>query len=251
MGSELTFEKDGCGILYQDRQLLVCAKRSGLPVQSARLGVKDLEGILKTYLREEDAGGRLPFLAAVNRLDQPVQGLVLFARTKEAAAQLGRQLADGRMEKRYLARVHLTEKAAAELFMGSKAGLTKRTLEDYLIREGKNNTSRVVPAKTAGAKRALLSFDCVRRYDGEKDPQALLRIHLMTGRHHQIRVQLSHAGLPIVGDQKYGVFKEEDPGFPALCAYELSFFDLRGGRRREFRFPEEYAASSVRDGFAF
>ena len=133
-------------ILYEDSHLLVIRKPAGFPVQSARPGVMDLESALKNYLAEASAG-RVPYLGVIHRLDQPVEGPVLFAKTPKAAAALSAQLTDGRMEKEYLA------------VTASRPPAPREKLEDYLKKEPKGNQSAVVRAGTPGAKRSLLAYE--------------------------------------------------------------------------------------------
>lgn len=228
-------------ILYEDSQILVCRKPAGLAVQSARPGVPDLESMLRNYL----AGARL---AVVHRLDQPVEGILVFAKTPQAAKELNRQIAAGEMVKIYLA------------VTCGKVPAKKGMLEDYLKKDGRTNTSAVVPKGTPGSKRAVLSYEVLEELLVEKQPgggaansgrpaeennfvsgesvtgakdsvwekdkdvsaRKLLRIHLQTGRHHQIRVQLAHAGMPLLGDRKYG--PADSAAAPlALCAQSLTF----------------------------
>ena len=156
----------------------------------------------------------------INRLDQPVEGIVLFALNAKAAANLSKQLQDGTMRKEYLA---VVRKAAPR---NREEAAEYCRLTDWLLKDGRTNTSRVVQAGAPGAKKAELEYRILREENGF----ALLDIHLLTGRHHQIRVQLSHAGMPIAGDRKYG---GEQAGtaefrFPALCAYRLTFRDPSG-----------------------
>ena len=189
-------------ILYEDRSLIAVYKEPGLAVQTVT--EKDLESILLTYLAGEKRGSGRPELYVIHRIDQPVDGIVLFAKNKKAAADLTRQLTDGSMKKIYRAEVAGT--------IPSESGI----LEDFLVKDGRRNMSSVVqdPKSNPGAKRAKLLY----RKIGENS----LEIELFTGRHHQIRVQLAHAGMPIVGDRKYG-------GPPAerlmLTAYRLNFIN--------------------------
>ena len=218
-------------IMYEDNDIIVCYKNAGLAVQSARLGTRDMVSILKTYLKEQAPNAGETYLAVVHRLDQPVRGLVIFAKNKKAAAALSSQLIDGHMEKRYLAMVHAQRE---EHDSSLQPGVHK--LVDYLVKDARTNLSRVVPEKTAGAKRADLTYECLKTFREEKTGrmEALLEVQLGTGRHHQIRVQLSHAGLPIIGDRKYG----DDPEgtgtpFPLLCAWKLAFDHPATGKRMQ------------------
>ncbi len=209
-------------ILYEDKDLIVCNKPAGIPVQSASVRVMDMESILKNR-----TGGDI-FI--VHRLDQPVEGVLVFAKNKHTAADLCRQTTDGTMKKIY--------QAVCEILKGTKvcAG-TKVTLVDYLISDGKSNKSLVVNKETPGAKRAELNYQVLKSWF-KGSQYALLEVELKTGRHHQIRAQLANAGLPIVGDRKYnprgqdtdkhaGRVREEEDGREsdtlALCAVSLTF----------------------------
>lgn len=204
-------------ILLENKQIIVVYKPAGIAVQSASVGQMDLEHQILGYLSSKGSGREIPYLAVVHRLDQPVEGILLFAKTKEAAAFCSAQVQRGKMKKEYLAVVAPSPE--------KKEGL----LEDYLLKDGRSNSSRVVTKDTKGAKKSLLSYEVIAE---EEEGQALVRIQLMTGRHHQIRVQLSHAGMPIVGDRKYGKDclaglneKESTKGFEELllCAASLTF----------------------------
>lgn len=203
-------------IIYEDAQLLVCHKPAGLAVQNASFGRQDLESMLRTYLMETH-GRANPYLGTVHRLDQPVQGLVVFAKTQKAAASLSKQAQDGRMKKEYLAIVcgQLPEKEG--------------TLIHYLKKEASGNRSCVVSEKTPGAKRAVLFYHVLK----EHDHMALVQIHLQTGRHHQIRVQMAAVKAPLYGDTKYN--SAALPGQQiALCANCLEFIHPATGKRLHF-----------------
>lgn len=200
-------------ILYKDKDIMIVHKEAGLAVQSRNATQKDLESILLTALKQEDPSPNSE-LHIINRLDQPVEGLVLFALNKKAAADLTRQLKSGTIEKNYQAVV--------------QGAIPKEedTLTDYLIRDGHSNRSRIVPERTPGAKRAVLSYKKLSDHE--------LLISLMTGRHHQIRVQLAGAGMPILGDRKYG---RPDPAYCGrlmLTACRLVFRHPETGKRMEF-----------------
>ena len=225
----------------------------------------DLEHLLLNYLAQsqrrrtqtspDHQGNKagLPYLGVVHRLDQPVEGLLVFAKTKQAAASLSAQLSSDSMSKEYL--------ALADGIPLAKKG----TLTDYLLRDGRQNRSAVVKPGTQGAKKAILNYTCL-----QTDPtrnQSLLKIHLVTGRHHQIRVQLAHAGLPLVGDCKYhsaaGTGWQDTAPSPentrtapicdraeksssgsslALCAYRLTFRHPATGREMEYQISPKGSA---------
>ncbi len=224
-------------ILYEDAELIVCHKPAGIAVQSARVGQKDMVSILNNHLAEscgngrnclsgkkgerQSAGKEAPTVYVVHRLDQPVEGVLVFAKTKRAAAELSRQAADGSMKKIYQAVCCVAdgnvcaEEQKTLLPDGSPPGEHPRErrfengktydLVDYLVKDGRTNTSSVAEKGGQGAKRAELSF----RVIACRDALLLSEIELKTGRHHQIRVQMAHAGLPLYGDRKYNESWEE------------------------------------------
>lgn len=202
-------------ILYEDRDLLVVYKAAGVAVQSARVTVPDVMSMLEGELAKRE--GRRPYLGLVNRLDQPVEGIFLVGKDERAAAELGRQVGEHEeMEKWYQAVV-----------WGTLPGREGRFV-DYLLKDGRGNCSRVVDKGTRGAKRCELMYEVLE----EMGDRSLLRIRLLTGRHHQIRVQFAHAGVPIVGDRKYG--KEDGKRRLCLCACEVVFGHPRTGDRMRF-----------------
>lgn len=210
-------------ILYEDDDLIVCRKPAGVATQTKRFGQADMESLLKNY---RAARGELPYIGIVHRLDQPVEGVMVFAKTKEAAAELSRQIRGKLADKYYYA---VTD------------GVPERrrgTLEDYLLRDGATNTSKVVARDAAGAKYAKLEYEVT----GQNGANAALSIRLDTGRHHQIRVQLANAGFPIVGDAKYN-FKEtlKKSGKPlALCSCRLSFRHPATHKKMQFEIQPSF-----------
>lgn len=205
-------------IVYEDTEIIVCYKPAGLPVQSARMGAMDLESMLRNYLAVKLKGREMPYLAVIHRLDQPVEGILVFAKTPGAAKELNRQLTAHKMEKRYLAVVQ------------GKPETPEAVLIDELEKDAKTNTSKVVSKKTQKSKQAELSYQLLKTI-GE---QSLLDISLKTGRHHQIRVQMAHAGMPLVGDSKYNPNWQATRSNPALCAAKLSFMHPK--TRKQFTY---------------
>lgn len=205
-------------ILYEDKYILVCQKPAGIPVQSKKLGTLDMECALKNYLARK---GEVPYVAVIHRLDQPVQGVLVFAKDKKSAALLNQQIQQGKFEKTYLA------------YTQGHSDKKQGNLIHELEKDGKTNTSKVVLKKTQNSKKAELSYQVVR----ETKEGSLLEISLKTGRHHQIRVQLSYVGLPIFGDRKYNssCTKEEAAQGLSLCAYKLSFFHPIKKKKMEFQ----------------
>lgn len=173
-------------VLYEDNHLLVVEKPANVPVQADASGDEDLLTACKGYIKEKYAKPGEVYLGLVHRLDRPVGGVMVFARTSKAAARLTEQFSAHRTRKRYAAIVE-----------GSAPG--EGRLADFLWKDERTNTTSVVPEGTPGAKLAKLSFRTLAREGG----LSLLDVDLQTGRPHQIRVQLSHAGFPIKGDQRY------------------------------------------------
>ncbi len=177
---------DGIRILYEDNHLLVVEKPANLPVQADASGDTDLLSLLKKYIRERYKKPGEAYLGLVHRLDRPVGGAMVFAKTSKAAARLSAQFRSHEAKKRYCAIVSGEPKSG-------------ETLTDWLMKDETTFSSRVVPAETTGAKEARLRYSLL----GEGSGKALLDVELLTGRPHQIRVQLQNAGLPIEGDQRY------------------------------------------------
>ena len=229
-------------ILYEDNDIIVCYKPAGIAVQTAGIAQQDMVSELKNYLaggsaHNKQAGGKEPYVAVVHRLDQPVSGVLVFAKNKTAAASLSAQVQDGRAEKIYRAMVCGT-------FEEAKEGV----LEDILYKDVKSNTSRVVQpgSKEAGlGKKAKLAYKVLQELSLEGQSYSELEIKLYTGRHHQIRVQFSHAGHPILGDTKYG--SEVSKALSAqigkglkLCAYRLTLVHPKTGEKMTFTAPQVF-----------
>lgn len=173
-------------VLYEDNHLLVVEKPANVPVQADASGDEDLLTACKGYIKEKYQKPGEVYLGLVHRLDRPVGGVMVFARTSKAAARLTEQFSAHRTEKRYA--------AVVEGYAPAEGKLT-----DFLWKDERTNTTSVVKEGTAGAKLAKLSYRTLARTKG----LSLLDVSLQTGRPHQIRVQLSHSGLPILGDQRY------------------------------------------------
>ena len=199
-------------VVYEDKDQIAVYKPAGLATQTARLGEKDLVSEVKIYMSRRSGSNDL-FLGLINRLDQPVEGIVLFAKNVRTAALLSTQMQTGRMKKYYYAVVYGHMEDA------------KGTLTDYLKKDNRSNLSKVVSKDTAMAKKAMLEYEVL----AEEGNIQLLKIHLLTGRHHQIRVQFSHRGHPLMGDRKYGTKESlalsDDMQIktPALCAFGLEW----------------------------
>ena len=207
--------KEQLQIIYEDNGIVVCHKLPGIEVQSPRAGQQDMVSLLRNYFARKKENTEI-FL--VHRLDQPVEGVMVFARTKEAAANLSSQVQKRQMAKQYL--------AVVEGRFEKKSG----TLENFLIRDGKTNTSSVVEKEGKGAKKARLSYEVLE--ETEKD--SLVKVILETGRHHQIRVQMAYAGHPLVGDKKYNPQCEAGYQPIGLCSVKTAFVHPLTGKQMEF-----------------
>ena len=240
-------------ILYEDNDIIVCHKPAGIATQTARVGQADMVSEITNYLAAaakdnaisrstgNKAGytvDRSPYVGVVHRLDQPVEGVLVFAKNRRAAAELSRQIQENRMEKYYYAVVCGRDfEPCGEL-------------ADYLLKDGRTNTSRVVPPEVKDAKKAILDYKIVAEQTCEEANDttlwiALVEIHLHTGRHHQIRVQMSHAGMGLLGDYKYAdaetmkISEQMHRKEIALCAYRLSFVHPKTSRKLEFKIEPE------------
>jgi 23S rRNA pseudouridine1911/1915/1917 synthase len=174
-------------IIFEDNHLLAVNKPKGLLSQEDRTGKPDLLSLCKDYIKKEYNKPGNVFLGLLHRLDRPVSGIMLFAKTSKAAGRISEQIRKRNVQKTYLTVVEGAPPASG-------------MLSDHLLKDKKINRVLVVQSGTKGAKKAELTF---QRLD-QKNGIALLSVNLITGRAHQIRVQLAQAGFPIWGDQKYG-----------------------------------------------
>ncbi|MDO4474122.1 MAG: RluA family pseudouridine synthase [Eubacteriales bacterium] len=216
--------KNSLNILFEDDDIIVCVKPHGLATQTKKTGTPDLEHMLLNHIARADTGSR-PYIAVIHRLDQPVSGILVFAKNKSAAAALSRQIISSGFGKHYLALVDGCPKESSG------------DLTDYLVKDGRTNTSRVCSPDTPGARIAKLHYEVLEK---TSDKQTRLKITLDTGRHHQIRVQLSHLGCPIAGDTKYNPAASNIRGYQELklCAYRLTFRHPRTGESMHFEIGE-------------
>jgi len=188
-------------ILYEDKEILVCYKPVGVPSQNSKGFKEDMVSMVLNY----EASKHLPLYAGViTRLDEPVSGVILFAKNRKMADKLSKT----DYEKEYLAVV-----------LGSLSG--KGTLENYLAKEKMTNVSYVCKSTDSNAKLSKLEYEAIKSFTHNEDVLTLVRVRLLTGRHHQIRVMMSHAGHPLYADRKYGTGVEGES--VALFAREITF----------------------------
>ncbi len=225
-------------IVFEDESIIVAYKPAGIATQTARLGQQDMVSELKNYLsgKPDNKGKGEPYLGLVHRLDQPVAGILVFAKTKQAAAALSRQITEGAFHKYYYSVIY------------GRPEKERCRLEDYLYKDKKTNISVAVKKDFPGAKKAVLDYKLIKTLMILEVLQeaSLMEIELFTGRHHQIRVQMANAGMPLLGDSKYGTAEDKqlcrEIGLKnvALCAYKLLFRHPETGKEMSFtRLPED------------
>jgi 23S rRNA pseudouridine1911/1915/1917 synthase len=195
-------------VLFEDNHLLVVEKPRNMPIQEDASKDPDLLNAAKAFLVEKYNKPGDAFLGLVHRIDRPVGGVILFAKTSKAASRISNEIRLNRLDRKYYAVVRGIPKQK------------KETLTDYLLKNKKTNISSVVHSGTKKAKKSTLEYEVLQT--NEKENLSLLAVKLHTGRSHQIRVQLSHRGYPIFGDQKYGQNVNKPGEQIALWAYELA-----------------------------
>lgn len=178
-------------ILYEDEYMLACVKPCGVPSQGDKSNDEDMVTLIKNYLFDNSDMDEEPYVAPIHRLDRPVGGVMIFAKTKEAAAKLSDMVQDGHIKKYYQAIL------TGELpdFEGE--------LVDYIVRDPRNNTSKIAKKGDKGAKKASLYYEVLDVFETNEGVFSYVLIELETGRHHQIRVQMASRGCGIWGDTKY------------------------------------------------
>lgn len=215
-------------IIFEDKDILVCYKPAGLATQSARPGQMDMVSELRNYLAK--TGGKNPYIGMVHRLDQPVEGLLVFGKTKQATAELTKQLTSNTLNKTYWAVVC------------GKPADTEGNFVDYLKKDNATSRAEITTKVDKDTKEARLSYRCLETVEVEGKEISLMEISIETGRFHQIRAQMAHHNLPLLGDGKYGLesssdeeIREEAKKFTrkigvtsvALCAKTLTIFNSK------------------------
>lgn len=194
-------------IVYEDNHLLVINKKVGQLVQGDKTGDESLLETIKDFIKKRDNKPGNVFLGLVHRIDRPTSGLVIYAKTSKALSRLTQMVKNREVKKTYWAVV------AKEMIPKSQR------LVHYLKKNEKNNKAIVFPKATDGAKEAILTYNVIKALEN----YLLLEIDLETGRHHQIRAQLSKIGVPIKGDLKYGAPRSNSDGGINLHARKLEF----------------------------
>ena len=222
-------------ILYEDTDLIVCTKPAGIASQNEKGLQPALTDLLKQYLTKQNGKKGEPYLGIIHRLDKPVGGVMVYAKTKTAAAALSKQIAANQIKKHYYAVLcGIPAKSCA-------------ILTDYLIYDKKNNYSFITTSSDSNAKQAELSYQVLEQInpnpDNPNESFTLVDILLKTGRHHQIRVQFSSLGCPLYGDLKYNpawkptsIFAERKNSGIALYSYCLEFHHPKNGKTMQFSY---------------
>ncbi len=194
-------------ILFEDNHVIVVNKMSGVLVQKDKTGDKSLSDHIKSYIKIKNKKPGNVFLGVVHRIDRPTSGVIVFAKTSKALSRLNKQFVDRKVNKKYLA---ITNNINC---------LSSDKLKNWIIKNTKQNKSYIHSSPIPGSKIAILRYSLVK----ELDNYSLLEVIIETGRHHQIRAQLSNIGLTIKGDLKYGSKRSNKDGSIDLHAYKLTF----------------------------
>ncbi|MCI6160991.1 MAG: RluA family pseudouridine synthase [Prevotella sp.] len=194
-------------VVYEDNHIIIVSKRSGEIVQGDKTGDVPLSDTVKQYIKEKHAKPGNVFLGVAHRLDRPVWGLVVFAKTSKALGRLSTMFRDGDIRKTYWA---ITQNSPTK---------HEGTLTHWLVRNEKQNKSYAYDHEVPHSKKALLKY----RILGHSERYTLLEVDLLTGRHHQIRCQLANMGCPIKGDLKYGAKRSNPDGSISLLAHKVDF----------------------------
>ena len=199
--------KDNLQVLFEDNHIIIVNKRSGDITQGDKTGDKPLSDVVKNYIKTKFNKPGNVYLGVVHRLDRPTSGVIIFARTSKALERLNKMFREKKINKTYWAIVKGCPKKE------------KDTLINFLKKNPKKNKSSVYQHEISGAKRAVLHYQVIQKLDN----YTLLEIDLETGRHHQIRTQLSAIGFPIKGDLKYGFNRSNKDGSIHLHARKIEF----------------------------
>ena len=199
--------KDNLQVLFEDNHIIIVNKRSGDITQGDKTGDKPLSDVVKNYIKTKFNKPGNVYLGVIHRLDRPTSGVIIFARTSKALERLNKMLREKKINKTYWAIVKGCPKKE------------KDTLINFLKKNPKKNKSSVYQHEISGAKRAVLHYQVIQKLDN----YSLLEIDLETGRHHQIRAQLSAFGFPIKGDLKYGFNRSNKDGSIHLHARKIEF----------------------------
>ncbi len=207
LSNDVKGKKKKMQVLYEDNHIIIVNKESGEIVQGDKTGDRTLADDVKAYIKEKYAKPGSVFLGVTHRLDRPVSGIVIFAKTSKALSRINDMLRNGEIHKTYWA---ITKNRPKE----EQANLTH-----WIKRNEKQNKSYAYDKEVPGTKKAILHYKVI----GSTDNYTLLEVNLLTGRHHQIRCQLAKIGCPIRGDLKYGAKRSNPDGSISLLARKIEF----------------------------
>ena len=210
---------NGVKIIFEDNHVLVAYKPAGILSQEDSTGAPDMLTILKDHIKIRDNKPGNVWLGLLHRLDRPVSGVMVFAKTSKCASRISEQIRQRKVSKRY--------KAVVSGLFEAKEG----SFENYILKDGKTNTVRVFDRAVPDAKKAKLGYRVLASADG----LSLVEVELDTGRSHQIRAQMANAGHPLIGDRKYG--RGTDACDIALQSYLIGFSHPVSGEYMEFTIP--------------
>lgn len=194
-------------VVYEDNHLVIVYKEAGEIVQGDKSGDEPLSEMVKQWIKEKYQKPGNVFLGVVHRLDRPVAGLVIFARTSKALTRLNEMFRNGDIHKTYWA---IVQQPPIE---------SESTLTDWLVRNTQQNKSYAYNMPAPMAKKSILHYKTI----SSTERYTLLEVNLMTGRHHQIRCQLANIGCPIKGDLKYGAARSNPDGSICLLSHKVEF----------------------------
>lgn len=228
-------------IIYEDNDILVCFKPAGVATQTASLSSLDMVSLIKNYLAKQTKE-KSPYVGVIHRLDQPVSGLLVFAKNQKAAGLLSKQIQDGTANKDYI--------ACCAGVLEDKSG----ELKHYIRKDSATKLAKALDEKTFAKiqeenkeeskdyKKAILNYEVER----EAENSSIIKVHLQTGRFHQIRAQFSNIGHSLLGDAKYGTNESREVSMKkrinkiALCANHLVLKHPITGKEMEFTLDKEY-----------
>lgn len=236
-------------ILYKDKDILVVRKPAFVASTEERGNAIDMVSAIKNYYAANE--NKMTDVYAVHRLDKPVEGIMVYALSKNAATKLSKDVAQGNFNKYYYAiltnipQIKQIEKKGINDVKTINSendykNINENVLCDYLVKDGRSNISKVVKENTPNAKKALLKYEIIEEKEIDSRKLYLARVKLLTGRHHQIRVQFANADAPLYGDKKYGNNDKtiEKEGV-ALCSYKLEFAHPVLNKKMEFEITPE------------
>ncbi len=206
-------------VVYEDNHIIIVYKESGEIVQGDKTGDVPLSDIVKQYIKEKYQKPGNVFLGVTHRLDRPVSGLVVFAKTSKALTRLNKMFANGEVHKTYWAIVETRPFLVKEGSSNHRIITEDNLLTHWLVRNEKQNKSYAYDHEVPHSKKAVLKYRVISRGDRYN----LLEVNLMTGRHHQIRCQLAAIGCPIKGDLKYGAKRSNPDGSISLLSHKVEF----------------------------